>query len=145
MQKTLVKRKDIKIVGIKVRTNNNAELDPKTAKIFPIVQKYFHQSVAEKIPNRIHPGTTYCAYTEYESDHNGNYTYFIGEEVDSLADIPDDLESLIIPAQSFMKFTNGPGSMPDVIKKPWEQICNMSPKELGGKRNYLTDFEIYDE
>jgi len=145
MQKLVLQRKEIKIVGIAVRTNNKAELDPKTAKIFPCVQRYFHQKIAELIPNRLHPGTTYCAYTAYESDHTGTYTYFIGEEASSLAAIPDGLEILLIPAQKYVRFTNGPGSMPDVIKKPWQQIWQMTPKELGGERRYDTDFEIYDE
>jgi predicted transcriptional regulator YdeE len=35
--------------------------------------------------------------------------------------------------------------MPDVVKKPWTQIWAMSPHDLGGKRAFLADFEIYDE
>lgn len=145
MQKALVKREGIKIVGIKIRTNNKTEINPSTGKIFPCVQKYFHQNSAATIPHRVHPGTTYCAYTDYESDHTGDYTYFIGEEVSSITDIPDNLEVLIVPPQTYVKFTNGPDSMPDVVRKPWFQIWNMTPKELGGKRRYHTDFEVYDE
>lgn len=145
MQKTLLQREEIKLVGITTRTNNRAELDPKIGKILPCIQTYFHQNIAARISHRLHPGTTYCAYTEYASDHNGDYTYFIGEAVDSLTDIPDDLKTLVIPAQTYVKFTTGPGSMPDIIRKPWQQIWQMSPHELGGKRSYHTDFEIYDE
>ena len=109
------------------------------------MKKYFHQNIAARIPNRLHPGTTYCIYAEYESDHQGDYTYFIGEEVSSLANVPSDLETMTIPSQKYVKFTNGPGSMPDVIRKPWQQIWQMTPAELGGKLRYLADFEIYDE
>src|SRR5271156_1210108 len=63
------------------------------------------------------------------------YTYFIGEEVDFFDSIPSDLETLIIPAQKYIKFTNGPGSMPDVVRKPWQQIWQMTPEELGGIRS----------
>ncbi len=35
--------------------------------------------------------------------------------------------------------------MPDVIVNAWKKIWEMSPKDLGGKRSYQTDFEIYDE
>jgi predicted transcriptional regulator YdeE len=35
--------------------------------------------------------------------------------------------------------------MPDVVVKTWESIWKMSPVELGGKRRYAADFEIYDE
>lgn len=35
--------------------------------------------------------------------------------------------------------------MPDVIMNAWEKIWKMSHKQLGGRRSYKTDFEIYDE
>jgi predicted transcriptional regulator YdeE len=134
-----------KIVGIKTRTNNSLEANSLEGKIFPVVKRYFHENVAAGIPNRAHPGTTFCIYTDYESDHEGDYTYFIGEEVDSFENLPPGLETLIIPAQNYTKFTNGPGSMPDVVRKPWQQIWQMTPEELGGTRSYIADFEIYDE
>ena len=134
-----------KIVAIKTRTNNQLEINSLEGRIFPIVKQYFHQNIAASIPNRTHPGTTFCIYAEYESDYQGNYTYFIGEEVDSFENVPAELETLIIPAQNYIKFTNGPGSMPDVIRKPWQQIWQMTPEELGGIPSYTTDFEIYDE
>lgn len=145
MKKIQVDQAEKKIVGIKTRTNHQLEIHSLEGKIFPIVKHYFHQNVAASIPNRIHPGTTFCIYTNYESDHHGDYTYCIGEEVDSFENIPTDLETLIIPAQKYIRFTNGPGSMPDVIRKPWQQIWQMTPAELGGIRSYITDFEIYDE
>lgn len=145
MKKILQDLPQKKLVGITVRTNNRTEINPLEGKIFPCIQNYFHQNIAQTIPKRINPGTTFCAYTEYESDHTGNYTYFIGEEVSSFKDIPISLKQLIIPAQKYVKFTNGPGSMPDVVREPWFKIWQMSPKELGGKRNYIADFEIYDE
>lgn len=145
MKKVQTHQAEKKIIGIKTRTNNQLEINSLEGKIFPIVKQYFHQNIAATIPNRIHPDTTFCIYTDYESDYHGDYTYFIGEEVDSFESIPDSLETLIIPAQSYIKFTNGPGSMPDVVQKPWQQIWQMSPEVLGGIRSYIADFEIYDE
>lgn len=145
MKKIQVSQAEKKFVGIKTRTNNQAEANSLEGKIFPLVKHYFHQNVAASIPNRTHPGTTFCIYTDYESDHHGDYTYFIGEEVDSFESLPASLETLIIPAQNYIKFTNGPGSMPDVVRKPWQQIWQMTPVELGGTRSYIADFEIYDE
>lgn len=145
MKKTHAHLTEKKIVGIKTRTNNQLETNSLEGKIFPIVKQYFHQNVAARIPNRMHPGTTLCIYTGYERDHQGDYTYFIGEEVTSFDGIPNDLETLIIPPQKYIKFTNGPGSMPDVVRKPWQQIWQMTPADLGGIRSYISDFEIYDE
>lgn len=145
MKQTTVKLKAMKLIGISMRTNNKNEIDPKTGKILSCVQRYFHQALAENIPHRTKPGTTICAFTNYESDHNGDYTYFIGEEVESFDNCPADLETLVIPEQTYTKFTNGPAPMPEVVREPWFKIWQMSEKDLGGKRNYLADFEVYDE
>ncbi|MBL4817760.1 MAG: AraC family transcriptional regulator [Deltaproteobacteria bacterium] len=145
MQKESASLPEIKLVGISVRTNNKLEIDPNTGKIFGIVQKYFHGQLADQIQDRKKPGTTFCAYTNYESDHNGDYTYLIGEEVNDFGTLPEGFEKLSIPAQAYAKFTNGPGPMPEVVREPWFKIWNMSAQDLGGERSYQTDFELYDE
>lgn len=145
MQKSTLHLDEIKLVGITVRTNNEAELGKLTGKIFPCVQQYFQQQMFEKIPHRKKPGTTFCAYTEYESDHTGDYTYFIGEAVDSLESIPAEFSTLIIPPQQYVIFTTEPAPMPAVLINAWQSILGMSPQTLGGTRRYHTDFEVYDE
>jgi predicted transcriptional regulator YdeE len=145
MKKEIVNHKEKLVIGIKVRTNNAAEADPLKGRIFPCVKRYFHENLAARIPNRKNPGATFCIYTEYENGHRGDYTYFIGEEVSLAGYVPEGFEILKIPQQKYAKFTNGPGSMPDVVRKPWEMIWKMSSKEMGGERAYLADFEIYDE
>lgn len=134
-----------KIIGLQVRTNNKIEIDKLNGRIFPMIRRFFHEKLFDNIPNRKKPGTTFCCYTDYESDHNGDYTYFIGEEVDSLSDIPEGFETLVIPPQAYTKFTTEPAPMPDVVRDAWFSIWNMTEQELGGKRGYKTDFEIYDE
>ena len=146
MQKELVTMPEFKLVGIRVRTSNKQELDKMKGNIFPCVQKYFHQGLAEKISCRKRPGTTFCAYTNYETDHNGEYTYFIGEEVSSFnALLPEGFQKLVIPKQHYVKFTTMPAPMPDVIVNAWKEIWETSPKQLGARRSYKTDFEVYDE
>lgn len=144
MQKIITKLPEIKLIGIKCRTNNATEMDPTKAKIGSMIQTYFQTYVAEKIANRSSPNTTYCVYSEYDSDHNGDYTYFIGEEVTEVSVAPQGMFELNIPAQDYIKFTNGPGVMPDVCISIWTKIWQMSPNELGGTRSYVADFEVYD-
>lgn len=144
-QETSINLEDIKLVGIKVRTSYQNEINKMEGKIFPCVQQYFHQQLFEKISYRKKPGTTFCVYTEYENDYMGEYTYFIGEEVISIDQVSESLSTLIIPPQKYAKFTTHPGSMPNVIVEAWQKIWQMSSKELGGSRRYHTDFEIYDE
>lgn len=147
MQKEITTLNEIHLVGISTRTNNTQlfEQDPSSNKIAATVQKYFQEGLAQKIANRKKPGTTFCAYTNYESDINGDYTFFIGEEVNSLPDIPEGFESLTIPLQKYAKFTNEPGPMPTVCIDMWKSIWAMDAESLGGYRAYGTDFEIYDE
>lgn len=145
MQKTIVELESMKLVGIKVRTNNRNEMDQSSAKIGPCVQKYFQQQLSKEIDNRKNPGKTFCAYTDYESDYTGNYTFFVGEEVVSLDSLSDGLTTLFIPPQNYAKFTTEAGSMPGVVINAWQKIWQMSVQDLGGARSYHTDFEIYDE
>jgi predicted transcriptional regulator YdeE len=145
MQKTTVSCPDMKLVGITVRTNNEIEKSVLEGKIFPCIQKFFHQAYPEKIDHRTKMGTTLCVYTDYESDYTGDYTYFIGEEVSSFEEQPEEMVQLTLPAQTYTKFTNGPAPMPEVVRGPWFKIWQMSPEELGGERAYKADFEVYDE
>jgi predicted transcriptional regulator YdeE len=133
---------EIKLVGITIRTNNQDELNYELGKIFPCVQRYFNLHVADSVADRARPGGTYCVYTEY-SHNMHEYSFFMGEEVFSFDCLQDGLETLVIPAQHYAKFSVI-GSMPDVVVDSWRAIWLMSDQELGGKRNYLADFEIYD-
>lgn len=145
MKKIHVQLPEIKLVGITIRTNNAIEMNPSLAKIPLTIQKYFHNGLAEKILTRKNPGTTFCAYTNYESDFKGDYTYFIGEEVTSFEHVNEGFATLTIPPQNYTKFTNQPGLMPDVCVDMWKAIWTMKSSDLGGKRAYMTDFEVYDE
>lgn len=35
--------------------------------------------------------------------------------------------------------------MPDIVIQAWQAIWKMTPEDLGGKRTYRADFEIYDQ
>lgn len=145
MKNTNTNLPEIKLLGITARTSNAAEMDPSTAKIGATLQKYFGEGVPDKIPGRANPAVTYCAYTEYESDFTGSYTYFVGEEVTSFENIPEGFKALVIPPHSYMKFTNEAGPMPQVCIDMWQQIWQMEASGKLAKRSYIADFEVYDE
>ncbi len=145
MEQEKVVKSEIKLIGITARTNNASEMNPTTAKISMIVQKYFYGGLSEKILHRKNPGITYSVYTEYESDMTGDYTYFLGEEVLSFDNILEGFFALTIPIQHYVKFTDGPGAMPGVCINLWQKIWQLNPGSLGGIRGYIADFELYDE
>ncbi|MBN9543280.1 MAG: AraC family transcriptional regulator [Alphaproteobacteria bacterium] len=145
MQREIVELSEIRVVGLSARTSNLNEISIETAKIPKVAEEYLFDSVAEKLSHRLNPGVTISLYADYESNHTGEYTYIIGEKVDSFEDQDGHYITHTIPAQKYMKFTVGPDLMPKVIIDAWKAIWNMTDEELGGKRNYLADFEVYDE
>jgi predicted transcriptional regulator YdeE len=145
MKKTQTSLPEIKLIGITARTNNTNEIDPSLAKISSTVQQYFQGGLPSQIPNRKKPGITLCAYTDYESDMTGDYTYFIGEEVSSFENLPEGFQTLTIQPQQYAKFTTEPGPMPAIIIDAWQKIWGMTTQDFSGQRSYHADFELYDE
>lgn len=145
MKQFTTKLPEFKIVGITARTKLANEMDPATAQIGPTVQRYHQDELPGRIQCRKNPGVTFCVYTDYESDYTGEYTFFIGEQVESFDEISDGLSTLTIPSQSYAKFTTESGPMPDVVIGAWQNIWKMSPQQLGDERSYIADFEMYDE
>ncbi|HJD56214.1 MAG TPA: GyrI-like domain-containing protein [Rickettsia endosymbiont of Pyrocoelia pectoralis] len=144
MNKVTTQLLEIKLVGITARTSNSAEFNPDTAKIGATMQKFFG-GLQDKILNRKNPGKVFAVYTNYESDANGEYTYFLGEEVNSFYNIDEDFETLTVPRQTYAKFTSNSGQMPSVVIDMWQKIWSMDTERLGGERAYIADFEVYDE
>lgn len=146
LSKTILTIPAIQLAGISARTNNaeNFEGSPPKHTIAATIQNYFGQSIPTQLPQRSSPGTTYCVYTEYESDWKGDYTYFIGEIVHSFDEAKDPLRKLLIPEQTYVKFTSRCGPMPQVCVELWQAIWKMTSSELGGERAYGSDFEVYD-
>src|SRR6266576_6809542 len=73
MEPKQIKRKEIKLIGIAVRTTNEQETNPATSNIPGLLGRFFQAGIANKIPNQTSPGSTLAAYTNYESDHTGEY------------------------------------------------------------------------
>jgi predicted transcriptional regulator YdeE len=145
MKKELANKSEIKLVGLTARTNNKNEANPETSKIGELMCRYWTQNIATQISDRKNPGVTLSVYTQYDSNEHGDYTYFLGEEVNSFENIPTDLHSLTIPAAKYQKFTTPQGQMPEVVISAWQQIWKMSEDDFGGKRAYVADFELYDQ
>lgn len=143
MNKTIQQLLAIKLVGITARTSNVQEMNPNTAKISITMQKFFSSGMQAQIFARKNPHKVFAVYTNYESDEHGQYTYFLGEEVDDFKNIQQGFETLIIPAGAYVKFTSNPGKMPAICINMWQDIWKMKAADLG--RAYIADFEVYDE
>ena len=144
MKKEAINQQEIELIGLSVRTNNKNEMNPQLSKIGELAGRYWTQNRAAEIPNRKNPNVTLSVYTEYDSDEQGDYTYFIGEEVNSFENIPSGFQKLTISSAKYVKFTTPAGKMPEVVINAWQQIWKMSSDDFGGKRAYQADFEVYD-
>lgn len=133
------------LIGITTRTNNQSELNPVTAKIPGHIARYMKEKTAEQIPNRLAPHTTICAYTHATQGAHGDYTYFIGEEVTKIDQVPAGMEAIIIPHGLYQKYTAGPGPLPMIIIQTWQKIWLDSETTKEITRNFRVDFEVYDE
>ena len=145
MNKTITALTAIKLVGITARTSNAQEMNLETSQIGATMQRFFTGGMQAQIFGRKNPGTVFAVYTNYESDEHGQYTYFLGEEVDDFENIQQGFETLTIPAGNYVKFTSTPGKMPTVCIDMWQNIWKMNASDLGGERAYIADFEVYDE
>ncbi len=146
MKKTEVELDSLSLIGLTARTNNKNEMNPEKSKIAKLAGYYWSNQIGKEFKDRSNSGITYSVYTEYESDEQGEYTYFIGERVKSL-DKQDQskFKPLVIPAGKYQKFTTEPGKIPDMVISSWQKIWQMPEEVLGGKRNYIADFEVYDQ
>ena len=87
MKTESVKLGEIKLVGISVRTKNQDEFNPETARIGKTFGQFLGQKLGDKIKNRKNPGILFSVYTNFENHEHGEYTYFLGEEVTHFDDI----------------------------------------------------------
>ena len=145
MQKERVEVGEKKLIGITIRTNNADEMNPDVAKIATLAGTYWSNGLAEKIPNRSNLNVTFSVYTDFDSDETGEYTYLLGEEVNSIEEVPEGFTSHVIPAGHFQRFTTAAGKMPNIVIDAWKNIWQMTPQEIGGQRQYHSDYELYDQ
>jgi len=145
MKKQITQLEEITIVGLPIRTNNRNEMNPKEAKIGPLFNRYWSESFADKIQGRISPGVTYAVYTQFEQEDQADYTYILGEVVESASiEQMDGLEVYTISPSKYLKLTSEAGPLPDVVIQSWQHIWQMKAEEFGGTRRFSADFEVYD-
>jgi predicted transcriptional regulator YdeE len=131
------------LVGLEIRTKNSDEFSA-NGKIPKLWEIFYQDSINEKIKDKISENI-YAIYSNYQSDHTGEYDYFIGYEVQNTKTYMNDDKLIIkeINPGRYSVVTTEKGSVQKVIPAAWEKILKMSPSELGGKRLFRTDYEIY--
>ena len=130
----------IMLIGIEDKTKNEDEINGK-GKIPNLIQTFYSEMLS-KISNR-HGNHILSVYTDYESDENGYYTYFIGAKVKDLNSIPKGMVGRTISSSRYAIIPSAIGKIPDIVIGGWQKIW--LDEELKKKRAYSTDFELYDQ
>ena len=136
--KYIEQAKSIKIVGIKMRTGN----DKAAEEIPPHWQKLFSQRIADKITDKISKDI-YGIYTDFENEGENNkgiYSFIIGIEVENFDNIPEGLESVVLPKSTYQVFPAG--NKPEQIGEKWHEIWKY---DFEKPRTFLAEFEKYYE
>lgn len=122
------------LIGIEKRTSN----EPGKGNIdIPALWNQFNQEdVCNQLTGRVDEDV-YAVYTDYESDHNGEYTILIGCKVEPGTAVPDGMRKLEVPAENYNKF-EARGQMPDIVINQWHAIWGMEMP-----RKYSVDLEVY--
>lgn len=144
-QSKIIEKPEMLLAGLQVRTSLKKESDPSTAVIYEVIQDYYNQFINEKTPHRKNPKTLICAYTNYESDYKGEFDYFVGEEVTSFDELPENICQLTVPNQKYLKFDTEVGALEKVLPEKWREIWDKEGVEdVAYIRSYGVDLEVYD-
>ena len=130
------------VVGIDARTDNAKEANAEGI-IGPLWHRLIDEGMLDRIPNKT-DSNLYAVYSEYASDHNGEYTFTVGVPVKSGTVAPAGMILKQIPAGRYAVITTEKGPFPKVIPEAWQQIFKLED-EGKLKRTYRTDFELYDQ
>jgi predicted transcriptional regulator YdeE len=143
MNPKVVAKEGFTVIGISARTSNAKEVTEEGV-IGKMWARLFQEGVLAKIPNKADPNIV-VVYSDYASDHNGEYTYVLGARVTSDAEVPAGMVAKKIPAQKFAVFTSEKGPAQKVVPQVWMKINSLPQTAVGGDRRYKADFEVYDE
>ena len=143
MTPRVVQQSAFTVIGISVRTSNAKEMTP-DAIIGKQWGRLMQEGLLGKIPNKADKAIV-AVYTDYTSDHNGEYTYLLGARVTSDAEVPGVMVAKKLPAGRYAVFTTEKGPAAKVVPEAWMRINSLPKSAVGGDRVYEADFEIYDE
>ena len=143
MDPKVMQQEGFTVIGISARTTNAKEMTSQGV-IGSMWGRLFQEGIIQSIPNKA-DANILAVYTDYASDHNGEYTYVLGARVTSDANVPSGMVAKRIPTGKYAVFTSDKGAAPKVVPELWMKINSLPKDATGGDRVYRSDFEIYDQ
>ena len=136
------------VAGISVRTCNSDELDPATARIGGLWDRFFSQSWERNLPAAGQDGRIFGVYSDYETNAHGAFDVTAGVAAappvgtGGVGNTPDAVRVIPIQAGSYLVFS-GEGPMPQMVIDIWGQIWRYFADNPQVQRRFGTDFEAY--
>ncbi|PIK16391.1 GyrI-like domain-containing protein [Halobacteriovorax sp. JY17] len=132
----IVQLESIQLKGISVRTRNSNEMDPLTAKIGSLWERFYNENAKHLNSN----SSVYGVYYSYESDATGEFNVLAGSTFENVG---SELSKVSTEKGKYMVFSKE-GEMPGAVIEAWQEIWSFfSKSECSYNREYLTDFEKY--
>ncbi len=138
-----VDESEFTVIGISARTNNAKEMTADGV-IGKMWGRLFQEGLIAKIPNKADTAIV-AVYTDYASDHNGDYMYVLGARVTSDSEVPSGMVAKKIPGGKFARFTTEKGPAATVVPEMWMKINSLPAGAVGADRTYRADYEVYDQ
>lgn len=129
------------VYGISVRTTNNDEFNPSTAKLSALWGQFYTDGLFNKIPNKSTDSPVYGVYSDYESNEKGAYQVTAGVAVDDGLQ-GSEFTEVQVQAGEYLVFENS-GELPQAVIDTWMQVWTFFEANPEIKRRFATDFELY--
>ena len=119
------------VAGVSARVHND-----RPESFAELWQEFKEADIRASLPQRL-SDEVYNLYTDYESDHTGEFTALIGYPVADGVPVPDDLDAYDVPAAHYAVI-RADGPMPQAVIEAWHAIW---ASDL--QRTYSGDFDLY--
>lgn len=127
-----------KVTGFSVRTQNSDEMDPNTAKIGHLWEKFYSEAFAKLTPE----SNVYGVYTHYDSDFMGMFDVIACTNTPLLDELNEVVKAEVEPGK-YLTFS-AQGEMPQAVINLWGDIwAYFDSSDCAHARAYTADFEYY--
>ncbi|MDO3413193.1 AraC family transcriptional regulator [Saccharibacillus sp. CPCC 101409] len=149
MRPTFVTKPEIKLAGYALKTKMNGEN-------FTEIPAFWNQYIEENRNRTLHEQLNPVSHAEYGAcvmlpDEPEHFLYVIGVEVDSFDDLPEGLDTAVIPPSTYAVFTSNPADRADgAFSRSIQGMTRYVYGEWFPTSGYAyakggVDFELYDE
>ncbi len=137
---TLVDVESFDVVGIAARSSPAREVDPSTAELPRLWQRFFDENVGRRVAGAI-PGRVATVYHEYAPADGDEYTVVLGPVARPGHAVPAGLTRVHVPGGAYLTFAVN-GMPPDAITAAWSRVHAFFAADAAHRRAFTVDFEM---